>query len=129
MNDLNLPLTPLSLEECLKEILSELHKCFVLDSNFLIYISTNVSQSSNITSLMSSEYLDMLFDAVNNGYELRATGENKYFKIIYADTEEISSDNYKAVKIVFIKDNELIKLVFTRFGSKVYLDTKTITAI
>lgn len=129
MNDLNLPLTPIELEKCLQDIIMELKKRLILNESLLTSIYTNFNKGSDITSILSPTAFNELFTAINTGYEISVTGNNKYFKILYADTEEITSDNYCAVKIVFIKDNEIIKFVFAKFDVTIYLDTKTVEAV
>lgn len=118
---IKLPITPLELIKILNG--------YTFTTNVLMTIYNSYNRGADVTSVLSVAELNKLFEAVNNGYEVKAVGSNKYIKILYADTEEITSDDYRAVKIVFVKSNELVTFVFTKFGTNVYLDTKTITAI
>lgn len=129
MNNLSLPFTPLKLKETINDIIAELKKRYVFETSFLMTVYNNYSQGSNISSILNSNKFNALYAAVNSGFEISATGGNKYFKILYADTEEVASDNYRAVKIVFVNDSKLVKFVFSKFDTSVYLDTKTITTI
>lgn len=129
MNKLNLPLTPLELEKALNDIIAELQKRHSLNASILMNIYANHSRGSDLTSVLSLTEFNALFNAINAGFEISAAGDNKYLKILYASTEEIASDDYRAVKIVFVNDDELVEFTFTKFGTSIFLDSKTITAI
>lgn len=124
MNNFKLPLTPIEVEKYLLKVLG-----YNIDFNLLYSIYTTKNAGSSLNDLLTITTFNELYAAIVAGNNIKCVTTNKSINILAVECEEIASDDFKYVEINFYHDGKLITLGFSKFGSDVFLDGKTIKEV
>lgn len=126
MATINFPLTPLQLETTLKAICSELNsmKVKILSFEMLNNFVKNVNNGSSITTVLSASEFEDLFNSISNKHTLKITSSNVLIFPLSASVEQIASDDFKSIELSYFYNGIITTLVFSKFGSDVFLDNK-----
>lgn len=124
----DLPMSINTLIGWIKRILTELDTCTIDYTTFSNICGCN--QGTNITTHISVDTFDEIYEAVNTSKKLEIDCNGHYLNILAASTMAVPSDDFYAVSLVVIDtDSKYKAITISKMMGVMYLDSKTICSL
>lgn len=114
---------PITIKE-LAEIL-DASKTSVIDFSILSDIAKK-SNGNTLNAILNVNKFNKMFDDINNGFALKAIGQNTSVNIMYASTSEVASDDFRAIELAYIHNGTYTALTLSKFSNDIFLDNKVV---